>query len=402
MENLRFNDPKVRANPYPFYAKLRRDAPITEAYADFIGDVILVTRYEDVLTGLKHPHLSSDIKKTTMGGMYYRWWMPKVFQSLVNSMVLMDDPEHRRLRDLVHKAFTPKMIQQMSGLVEQITDTLLDTLTHKHQVDLLKDFALPIPLTVISEMMSVPEKDRSKFNRWSSDFMEVAGGEPLVMLRQFPNAFRMQRFFERLIRLHREETHNDLLTSLLHAEADGDRLNDDELIAMIFLLLLAGHETTVNLISTGVLSLLEFPDQLALLRENPDLIDSAIEELLRYSNPVEHGSMRIALEDVELGGETIPKDSVVLLLLSSANRDETVFTNPDKLDITRNPNRHLSFGFGIHYCLGAPLARLEGRIAIQKLIQRFPDMHLAIPHNQLEWRPTTAVRGLKKLPIRMR
>jgi len=230
----------------------------------------------------------------------------------------------------------------------------------------------------------------------------VGAGDPTVFLRQIPNALRMTRFFEKLIALRRANPGDDLVTALITAEDAGDHLSQDELIAMIFLLLLAGHETTVNLIGTGVLALLQHPAQLQQLRDNFDLIDDAVEELLRYGNPVEHGSSRYALEDVHIGGQLIPKGSTVLLLLSSANRDERIFENPEQLDITRSPNRHVGFGLGIHYCLGAPLARLEGRIAIQKLFQRFPNLHLAIPEEQLAWRSTMAVRGLRSLPVHVK
>lgn len=403
MDVFNFSDPVVRANPYPYYAELRRKAPITKVKMPYMGEVFLVTRYEDVVAGHKHPLLSSEMRYARGGdtGSFNKWWVPKVFKSLQNSMVLMDDPGHRRLRDLVHIAFTPRRVEQIAGRVGQITDHLLDQMAAKGRVDLIADFALPIPLTVISDMMGVPEDDRLRFHRWSAKFLEVAAGDPITVLRQFPNGLRMQRFFEKLIRLRRIDPRDDLLTALVNAESGGDRLSEDELLSMIFLLLLAGHETTVNLISTGVLTLLEFPDQLRLLRAKPDLIDSAIEELLRYGNPVEHGNVRYAMDDLELAGYPIPKGSSLILLLASANRDETIFENPDSLDIMRYPNRQVGFGFGVHYCLGAPLARLEGRIAIQKLVQRFPDMRLAVPVDQLAWRPTTAVRGLKALPMVM-
>ncbi len=277
--------------------------------------------------------------------------MPKAFKSLQQSMVSVDDPDHHRLRNLVHQAFTPRRVEQLAGDINRIVDGLLDQLEQKTQVDLLAEYALPLPLTVISDMLGVPLEDRHKFHPWSSKFLEVGAGDPTVFLRQIPNALRMTRFFEKLIALRKANPGNDLVTALITAEDAGDRLSQDELIAMIFLLLLAGHETTVNLIGTGVLALLQHPAQLQQLRENPDLIDDAVEELLRYGNPVEHGTTRHALEDVQIGGQVIPKGSTVLLLLSSANRDEQIFENPEQLDITRSPNRHL--GFGIHYCLGA-------------------------------------------------
>ncbi len=401
MEILHFGDPALRADPYPVYARLRREAPVIRAKTAFMGEVVLVTRYEDVHAGLKHPLLSSDIRKHMVrgSGLLDAWWVPKAFKTLQDSMITMDDPGHRRLRNLVHQAFTPRVIEKMTCRVQEIADELLDKMARKRKAELLSEFALPLPLTVISEMLGVPAEDQERFYRWSGKYLEVATGDPRILLRELPNGIRLHRFFERLIRERRQTPRDDLLTALVEAETDGDRLTQDELISMIFLLLLAGHETTVNLIGNGMLSLLEFPDQLALLRERPDLIDCAVEELLRHGNPVEHGNLRFAVEDFELGGFPIEKGSVVLLLISSANRDETVFEEPDQLDITREPNRHLSFGFGVHYCLGAPLARLEGRIAILKLVERFPEMQLAVPRERLEWRNATAVRGLRTLPL---
>lgn len=389
----------MRVDPYPIYARLRKEAPVTPAKVAFMGDVVLVTRYADVMEGFKHPLLSSDLKRSGGVGMsiFDAWWVPKVFKSIQDSMVTSDDPDHRRLRNLVHQAFTPKVIEKMRLRVNEVTDELLEKMAQKEKVELIQDFALPLPLTIISDMMGIPAEDRPRFHKWSNKFLEVATGDPRIMIRQLPNGIRMYRFFEKMIDLRRRDPQDDLLSALVSAETDGDRLSQDELISMIFLLLLAGHETTVNLIGNGTLALLEFPDQMRLLHERPELIDCAVEELLRYSNPVEHGNIRIALADLELGGYPIKKGSIVLLLVSSANRDEAVFADPDRLDITRNPNRHLSFGFGIHYCLGAPLARLEGQIAIQKLVERFPDMQLAVPREDIVWRNTTAVRGVQKL-----
>ena len=221
------------------------------------------------------------------------------------------------------------------------------------------------------------------------------------MLVKMGNMLQMYRFFKGLIKLRRKNPGDDLVSALVQAEQDGDRLNEDEMIAMIFILLLAGHETTVNLIGNGVLALLENPDQLRMLQQQPELMDSAVEELLRYTNPVEQPAPRYTLEEVELSGQKIPKGSRILLGIASANRDETVFENADKLDITRQPNKHLAFGLGIHYCLGAPLARMEGKIALQKLLARYPNMQLGVTPEAVEWRTSMAVRGLKTLPVRL-
>jgi len=232
-------------------------------------------------------------------------------------------------------------------------------------------------------------------------FEDLAGGGVVGLILGYPIAVRMERFFRRLVKLRREQPGDDLTSALIRAEESGDQLSEEELVSMIFLLLLAGHETTVNLIGNGTLALLDHPEQLQKLYEHPELIDSAIEELLRYSNPVGQPAPRFAREDLEIQGHKIPKGSLVMALLASANRDEAAFENADRLDLARNPNRHVAFGYGIHYCLGAPLARLEGRIAILKLVQRFPNMRLAVPREKLIWRRNIGLRGLKSFPLHL-
>jgi cytochrome P450 PksS len=292
------------------------------------------------------------------------------------------------------------MIENLTGRVEQLVDGLLDAAAKKPVVDLIADLALPVPLTVISEMLGVPEKDRRPFQRMMARLAEDLGNTSFTgLLRSYPAAIRLDRFFRELVKLRREQPGADLTSALVQAEEAGDHLDEEELVSMIFLLLFAGHETTVNLIGNGTLALLENPGQLQKLREHPELIDSAIEELLRYANPVGQPGVRFAREDIELHGHTIPKGSAVMPLLASANRDEAAFENADRLDIARSPNRHVAFGYGIHYCLGAPLARLEARIAILKLVQRFPDIRLAVPREKLVWRKNLGLHGLKALPL---
>lgn len=392
--------PDVRRNPYPLYQSLRREAPVNFVAKSYVGPAWLVTRYEDVVAVLKDPRFSSDRRNLSDGGdRLDRWWTPKIFRAFSDSMVLVDDPDHWRLRNLVHKAFTPQMIRRLEPRVEAISHELLDIAATKPTVDLIADFALPLPLTVISEMMGVPAEDRLRFHKWTAGFLDLAFDKPLELLPQIPNAIQMNRFFKRLIRLRQRQPADDLITALVQAEESGDRLSEEELVAMLFLLLLAGHETTVNLIGNGTLALLENPDQLAKLRARPDLMDSALEELLRFTNPVESIAPRYALEDVELAGQGISRGETALLVIASANRDETVFDRADQLDIERQPNKHVAFGLGIHYCLGAPLARLEGQIAFKVLLDRYPYLSLAVPPEQLEWRKSAAVRGLTALPV---
>ncbi|NDJ52271.1 MAG: cytochrome P450 [Chloroflexi bacterium] len=397
--DLNLADAAVRQDPYPIYAELRRTDPVALVKMPFFGDTYFISRYEDVAATFKDPRISND----TMGSSseHGGWLTPRSFRLMAENMLSKDDPEHRRLRDLVHKAFTPSRIRSMVDRVEEITHELLDRAAEKRDVDLIADFALPIPLIIISEMLGVEAKDREPFHHMTARFLESTNSGVMQMVLQTPNINRMVRFFERLLEDRRANLGDDLLSALIEAEQEGDRLSQDELIGMIFLLLLAGHETTVNLIGSGLLALLEHPDEFARLHNDPDLIDSAIEELLRYTNPVELSAPRFPLEDIEMHGVIIPQGHRMLVGVASANRDETVFENPDAVDITRKPNRHLAFGLGVHYCLGAPLARLEGATAINAIVQRFPEMQLMKPINELEWRSSTLVRGLKSLPVRV-
>jgi cytochrome P450 len=391
----------LRADPYPTYARLRKESPVVILKHPLFGKTYYLTRYNDVVSSFTDPRLLNN-RRNIEGDKdpLDRWWVPRLLRAFQKNMLASDAPDHRRLRDLVHKAFTPRRVEEMKHTVEKIVGELLDAAQKKRTVDLIADFALPLPLTVISEMMGVPEEDRMTFHRQMGGLLDNLT-TPLGFLSQTPNAFNMQRFFRKLIRLRRDEPRDDLLTALVQAEEQGDRLSEDELISMIFLLLLAGHETTVNLIGNGTLALLQHPEQLQKLRENPELIGSAVEELLRYGNPVEQPSPRFAKEDIHLEGHVIPRGATVMPLLASANRDDAVFENADTLDITRKPNRHVAFGMGAHYCLGAPLARLEGTIALQHLVRRFPQMKLAVPEEQLRWRGSIGLRGLKALPLKL-
>ena len=393
-------DPAIQANPYPAFAQLRKTAPVTRIKLPFVGQVWLVTRYEDVRTVLSDPRLVNDrrnVGDSRRGAIDAL--IPHVFRLLRDSMVMTDEPRHRRLRTIVHQAFTPRMVEIMEQRIATIVDDLLERAARQPSVDLMAELALPLPITVISEMIGVAERDRMQFHRWTAKFLEAPSGGPFAMVLQLPNGYRMRSFFERLIAERRADPKADLVTALVQAEAGGERLSQDELLAMIFLLLLAGHETTVNLIGNGVLALLDHPDQMALLRANPELIDGAVEELLRFTNPVQQPTFRYARQNVELSGQMIQRGETVLPMLASANRDETVFTHPDVLDITRKPNRHLAFGLGVHYCLGAPLARLEARIAIAAIVQRYPNLRLATTPAQLQWRGGPALRGLRSLPV---
>jgi cytochrome P450 len=266
-------------------------------------------------------------------------------------------------------------------------------------MDLIRDYALPVPTTIIAEMLGVPVKDRHKFHRWSSAILLATAGSWWSTMKIMPPVLAFLRYIRKLIIKRRADPRDDLLTALVQAEEAGQQLSEDELVSMVFLLLLAGHETTVNLIGNGTLALLQHPDQLDRLRRDPALVKPAIEELLRYDSPVETATERRACQDVTVAGVTIPRGEVVIAVIASANRDERQFDNPDALDITREPNKHLSFGLGAHYCLGAPLARLEGQIAINALLRRIPDLRLSVAPESLRWRRGLVLRGLLALPV---
>jgi cytochrome P450 len=397
-----FSSQQARANPAPIYARLRRLGPVLPA-KDLLGKGLVLPRYAEVASVIRDPRFASDRTKGGKRSMD-QWWMPSLLRLLTSSMVLKDPPEHRRLRGLVQKAFTPARVDDLSGRITEITDDLLDAAARKPVVDLVADFALPLPLTVIAEMLGVPEGDRLRFRGLLSKLTNGNEG-PMTVVRNYPAMSQLSAFLKGLVQLRRNRPADDLVTALVQAEEEGDHLSENELISMVFLLLFAGHETTVNLIGNGILELVQRPDQLELLRAQPDLIDGALDELLRYTNPVGFVAPRFATEDVEIAGVPVSKGTMVTPLIASANLDETAFPDADVLDITRSPNRHLSFGHGAHYCLGAPLARLEAGIAIPALLRRFDRFdrfELAVPADQLQWRPHIALRGVQALPLKLR
>jgi cytochrome P450 PksS len=264
-------------------------------------------------------------------------------------------------------------------------------------MDLIRDYALPIPLTIISEMLGIPAEDQFRFHRWSNAI--VASSSAPNLLRVLPAVWRFVRYIRGVVSAKKRQPAEDLISALVQAEEAGERLREDELVAMVFLLVVAGHETTVNLIGNGALALLQSPRQLERLRDDPALDATAVEELLRFYSPVEVSTERYAREPIEIAGFTIPQGALVYGVLSSANRDETQFEDPDRLDLAREKNRHVAFGQGIHYCLGAPLARLEGQIALRRLLERMPRLRLAVPESSLRWRKGLNLRGLEELPV---
>ena len=397
--------PAFKVDPYLFYARLREEAPVWRTTLGDRRTAWLVTRYEDVVEVLKDDTFAKDrLNAMNREQQVKTPWVPGFLKPLERNMLDLDEPDHMRLRALVSKAFTPRLIEKLRERIEALCEELLDGMEREEKrwggVDLVSHYALPLPATVIAELLGIPAEDHKKFHRWSSRMVSFSSTRDL--LRFLPAALSFMRYLRKMIERRRAEPQDDLITALIQAEEAGEKLGEDELLAMAFLLLVAGHETTVNLIASGVLSLLENPEQMEALRGDPTIIKPAVEELLRYTSPVEMATERYAREDIEVAGTTIPRGELVLAVLGSANRDERHFEDPGTLDLARDPNRHLAFGRGgVHHCLGAPLARMEGQIAIDAFLQRFPEAYLAVRPGSLRWRRGLFLRGLQELPLEL-
>jgi cytochrome P450 PksS len=390
------------SDPFPRYAELRRSAPVSRVESRQLvrSGGYMLTRYDDVLFLHSDNRFSSDLMGQGKPGMVK--YLPRMVRLLMDSMVYKDDPDHARLRRLVNKAFTPRRVQQMAEDIQRIVDELLGRLDRGGVVDLVDEFAVPLPLAVISTMLGVSDTDRDEFHRLMARFVGGVGDGSLVSFaRVMPSARKLLKMIERMAEDRRASPDDGLISALVAASDDGDQLSRHEVAAMIFLLMLAGHDTTSNLIGSSVLALLDHPDQADRLRDDRSLSGPAVEELLRFTSPVPCGTARITLDDVEVAGVTIPKGSNVLGMIISANRDEAVFDDPDVLDLGRDPNRHITFAFGKHYCLGNQLARMEGQLAITALVERFPGMQLAVERDQLRYKSIQALRGLRHLPLRL-
>ncbi len=353
----------------------------------------LITRYPQARAALADPRLGK--QAVTIRGRY-RPGSPEsvLFRHMLNT----DPPDHERLRRLVSKAFTARRIELLRPRVSAIAAALLDDIAAGDEADLVESFAFPLPIMVICELLGLPAQDRDKFREWSDAVVSAITRQAEID----DAAIAWSDYVSGLLEVKRKDPADDLLSALVHVEDAGDRLNRDELLAMVFLLLAAGHETTVNLISGGTLALLRDDAERARLAADPTLLPGAIEELLRYVCPSNHATLRLTSEPVDVDGTVIPAGEIVLVLLSSANRNPGYTDAPDRLDLTRDTAGHLGFGHGIHYCLGAPLARMEAEIAFTALLTRFPEMTLAVPPAELRYRPSTLVHGLVSLPVRLR
>jgi cytochrome P450 len=382
-------------DPHAYFTRLREKEPVTPVTLPEGGVAWMVTRYQEVRGALADPQLYKDwADKLKPPG-----WSPDAVSGYLSAHLLNSDPpDHTRLRKLVNKAFTVRRVAGLRPRIEAITASLLDAMAGRDEVDLIEAFAFPLPVTVICELVGIPVADRDKFQAWShATVSSVISPESF-----YETGVAMYQYFTQLVAAKREAPGDDLLSALISARDSGDSLDERELIAMLFLLLIAGHETTANLIASGTLALLTHPSELARLRGDPSLLPGAVEELLRYTSPVNHGTERFTLSPVRIGDATIPGREWVLAMIASANRDPGRFPDPDRLDLGREAAGHLAFGHGIHYCLGAPLARLEGEVAFGGLLSRFPGLALAVPEESLRWRPSTLIRGLESLPVRLR
>jgi cytochrome P450 len=385
-------------DPYPLYRKIQSRDPV---HRSRLVSGWVLTRYADINEALTDSRFQSDDRKLPD----FEKFRQKSTKAAgipddrpTPSMLRLDPPDHTRLRSLVNKAFTPRAIEKLRPRVEEIVDELLDAVADNGAMDVIEDLAYPLPVMVIAEMLGVPGEDRDQLKRWSDEIVltlgAVASGD--AVRRAYEAGKEMIAYIERIADERKRDPKDDLLSALLGAEEEGDRLTIEEVYSTVLLILVAGHETTTNLIGNGLLALFRNPDQLELLRDDPALAQSAVEELLRYDSPVQATS-RLVTEEVALDGHTVKAFQQVVLLLGAANRDPEQFTNPDRLDITRDEGSSLSFSHGIHFCLGAPLARIEAQIALPALLQRFPNLKLAT--ERVEWGEGIILRGLKSLPV---
>jgi cytochrome P450 len=387
-------DPEFLADPYPTYHRLRAEDPVHHSPLGFW----VLTRYEDVSAVLRDPRF---IKEPLAALVAARFGV-EVPRGVGLSMLDRDPPDHTRLRSLVGTAFTPRVVEGLRPRIQQIVDGLITHAQAVGSMDVIEEFAYPIPVNVICELLGVPVADHERFKGWSLD---IARGLDSIYLpadsevprRSAASRHAISDYFRDLIARRRAAPRGDLLSALIAAEEAGDKLNEEELLATCILILIAGHETTVNLIGNGVLALLRNPDELRRLRATPGLITSAVEELLRYDGPVQR-TARVASAEATIGGRTIARGEMVMPFIGAADRDPAQFPDPDRLDLTRGDNRHIAFGWGIHFCLGAPLARLEGQIAIDALVRRLPRLELV--DDKAEYRQSLTLRGLKTLPVK--
>lgn len=388
-----------KANPYPTFADMRRDAPVWQQTGyDGVTKIWFVTRYADATAVLRND--TTFVRDYNLAAPPGQRYEPAPLEALLfSNMLSADGDAHRRLRALVSKAFTPRRVQAMRPRIQAIADELIDTVADHGRMDLLTDFAYHLPTIVIAEMLGIPTADRHNFRAWSNAVISptLDAGDTADFLRLM---LEFKEYLDGLFANRRAHPQDDLVTALLRAEESGDTLSVQEMYSTVVLLIIAGHETTVNLICNAVLALHRHPDQRARLLADPSLIPTAVEEFIRYDGPVERALTRWVAKDTLLDGHQLQRGDLIIAILGSANHDETVFEQAETLDLARAQNRHVGFGRGAHYCLGAPLARLEMDIALNTLLTRLPDLTLEVEEHALEWRATPGFRALTALPVR--
>jgi cytochrome P450 len=389
-----FFGPDFFSNPYPYLAQMRKIGPIFPVSGSSGRQVWMVTQFNEAVQVLKDQRFSVDPFRSRRMFARQSGMPAQPGFILEGSMITVDEPDHSRLRTLVSKAFTPRYIEELRPRIQSLADDLLDRVQDQGEMDLISDFAYPLPINVISEMLGIPKEGRQKIREWSA---VIATNEEDPMRGEKLDSFA--NYVKNLVAQKRGEPQDDLISKLVQLEETGDHLNENELLSMVALLIFAGHETTSNLIGNGALTLLDHPEQLERLKSNPNLIPTAVEELLRFCGPVISPAPRHALEDVQVGYQLIHQGDIVMVMIASADRDSGQFSSSEDLDVARNLNRHIAFGQGIHYCLGAPLARLEGEIAFATLLRRMPDIHLNVPRESITWNSSMVLRGTKKLPV---
>ena len=395
----------LRENPHPELNRLLEAGPLVKAKLPIIGETWTLTSYAAVDEFLRDS--DSFVRDPKLAGKKYiagmQWWMPGVFRSFAQNMMGYDGDDHRRLRLLVEKAFVRRNVDGMRDRIVTLTDELIDSLEadvgSDGQVDFMDKFGRELPLTVICELLGLPESDRPKFRKWFAPIGRVSSGWD--MFRIVPGMMRLRAYTREQIEICRRQPREGLISELVAAEESGDRLSDNELLAMIFLLLVAGHETTTHLLCGGLLTLLDHPDQLELLLNDWSLSESAVAEIMRYGTPIQMSKPRYAARDMELHGQSIERGELIIALLASANLDPTEFPDPETFDIRRSPNRHVGFGKGIHTCLGLRLAHLETEVAYERLFARHPNVQLAVDRDEVKWRSRIGMRTLESLPIKL-
>jgi len=389
-------DPEVLADPYPLYHRLRTEDPV---HWDPFLHAWVVTRYADVVDVLHHfsadrtptPKQLSDLNLSALN---------PIAQIMVRQMLFLDPPDHTRLRALASAAFTPRRVEQLRSHIEEVMNGLIDQVQAQGQMDVIADFAAPAPAIITAELLGVPAEDHADLKDWSQDFAEMLGNfqhNPERYPRVLRSVENLSSYFREAMKKQRSAPRDGLIRAMMEAEVEGERLNEEEIIANLIVTMVGGQETTTNLIGNGLLTLLRHPEELEKLRANPALISSAVEELLRFESPSQH-TARLAPEETQLGGKSIRKRQAVIAVMGAGNRDPERFPEPDRLDLERKDNRHLAFGWAAHFCFGAALARLEGQIAFRLLLDRLQYLKM-VTAAPLVWRHNLGLRGLTALPV---